>query len=176
MERLSVEIAARVMRLPAWRRSRTRLLFCSFGSEVRTDALIAETLEVGARLVLPRVRGPEEPLALHEVRDPQEELAPGSFGIMEPRKDVCPEVSPYDLDFVLIPGLAFDRRGGRLGYGGGFFDYVLNLRGDLLEQGAAVAVAFALQILGEVPQEGWDVRVPFIATEHALVDTRDKGS
>lgn len=176
IERKSAEIVARVMGLASWGRARRRLLFCSFGSEVRTDALIEETLISGARLVLPRVRGAEEPLALHEVRDPQQELAPGSFGIPEPDEIRCPEVSAYDLDFVLIPGLAFDRGGGRLGYGGGFYDYILNLRGDLLEEGAAVAVGFALQIVDGVPQEGWDVRVPLIATEDELINTRDKGS
>ena len=172
--RLSGPVVRRVMQLRAWERSTTRLLFCSFGSEVRTDALIGDTLANGARLVLPRVRGMEEPLALHEVRNPEEDLAPESFGILEPDAGRCPELSIDEIDFVLVPGLAFDRSGGRLGYGGGFFDYILNLRGDLLEQGAAIAVAFSLQIVDGVPLEGWDVRVPLIATENELIDVREE--
>jgi len=168
-------IARRVMALAGYERSRTRLLFASFGSEVRTDALIADTLRSGARLVLPRVIGPEEALALHEVRDPAQEIAPGSFSIPEPLES-CPELSLYEIDFVLVPGLGFDREGGRLGYGGGYFDYILNLRSDLVETGAAVAVAFEDQLIDEVPRESWDVRVPIIVTENEVIDTRPKRS
>lgn len=171
IELMSARIARRVMRLPAWERSTTRLLFCSFGSEVRTDALIDDTLYDRARLALPRVQGAEEPLALHEVTDPHLELNPGWLGIPEPDVDACRQMAPEELDFVLVPGIAFDRRGGRLGYGGGFFDYILNLRGDLIEQGAVVAVGFSLQIVEEVPLEGWDVRVPLIVTDTELIET-----
>ena len=174
-ERLSAAIARRVMDLPGWKRARSRMLFRSFGSEVLTDQLIDRTLRSRAELVLPRVTGLEETLALHAVADPDRELAPGHFGIDEPVSGRCPERSLYDVDFVLVPGLAFDREGGRLGYGGGFFDYVLNVRTDLMESGAVVAVAFALQIVDAVPLAGWDVRVPLIATEDELIDAIEKG-
>ncbi len=172
-EAASAAIARRVMALGAYRRARSRLLFRSFGSEVLTDRLIEETLRSSAELVLPRVKGLEESLALHAVQDPEHDLAPGCFGIDEPICERCPERSINDVDFVLVPGLAFDRHGGRLGYGGGFFDYILNVRTDLVESGAVVAVAYSLQIVDTVPQAGWDVSVPLIATEDELIDTRD---
>jgi 5-formyltetrahydrofolate cyclo-ligase len=172
-ERRSREAMRRVTQMPAYKRSRSRLLFRSFGSEVRTDLLIEDTLAGGAELILPRVKGIEESLALHAVADPVCDLAPGAFGIEEPIRGRCPERSLNDVDFVLVPGLAFDRRGGRLGYGGGFFDYILNVRSDLVEDGAVVAVAFSCQMVEEVPQEGWDVRVPMIATEDELIDAHD---
>jgi len=173
-ELASEAIARRVMALGSYRRARARLLFRSFGSEVLTDRLIGDTLRSSAELVLPRVKGLEEALALHAVGDPERDLAPGCFGIDEPIRDRCPDRSIYDVDFVLVPGLAFDRQGGRLGYGGGFFDYLLNVRTDLVESGAVVAVAYSLQIVDGVPQEGWDVQVPLIATEGELIDTRDR--
>lgn len=173
-ERRSDAIARRVMALPGYRRARSRLLFRSFGGEVLTDRLIRETLKSRAELVLPRVKGLEETLALHAVRDPETDLAPGCFGIEEPIRERCPERSLYDVEFVLVPGLAFDRRGGRLGYGGGFFDYILNMRSDLADSAAVVAVAFSLQIVEEVPQASWDVRVPLIATEDELIDAREE--
>ncbi|MBD3291734.1 MAG: 5-formyltetrahydrofolate cyclo-ligase [Armatimonadia bacterium] len=173
LERRSEQIARRVMGLSGWQRARSRLLFRSFGSEVLTDQLIDQTLGSGVELVLPRVKGLEETLALHAVADPECDLAPGCFGIDEPICDRCPERSLYDVDFVLVPGLAFDRAGGRLGYGGGFFDYILNVRTDLVESGAVVAVAFSCQVVEEVPTAGWDVRVPMIATEDELIDARD---
>ncbi|MGD9495448.1 MAG: 5-formyltetrahydrofolate cyclo-ligase [Armatimonadota bacterium] len=172
----SERIVRRVLAVSGYRRSRSRLLFASVGSEVRTERLVADTLRSGARLVLPRVRGPEESLALHEVSDPATELRPGAFGIPEPVVGNCPELSVYDLDFILVPGLAFDRTGGRLGHGGGYFDYILSLRNDLLETGAAVAVAFSVQLVDEVPREAWDVRVPIIVTEDEVIDTRKSRS
>ncbi len=170
----SEAIARRVMALSAWGRARSRLLFRSVGSEVLTDRLIANTLKARAELILPRVKGPEEPMAFHVVRDLEQDLTPGFAGIQEPIADRCPERSIYDLDFVLVPGLAFDRRGGRLGYGGGYFDYVLNLRTDLVESGSVVAVAYSAQIVETVPLEGWDVEVPLIATENELIDLRKR--
>lgn len=165
----SRQITRRVMRLPGYRRSRSRLLFASFRSEVRTEALVRDTLRCGARLVLPRVVGMEEPLALHEVRDPQRDLAPGWCGIPEPVPERCPELSVYDVDFILVPGLAFDRAGGRLGWGAGFFDWVLGHRPDLIDSGAVAAVAFDLQVVEEVPMQPWDVRVPTIVTDNGLI-------
>ena len=168
----SVAIARRVMSLGAYRRARSRLLFMSVGSEVRTDRLVADSLRSRARVILPRVVGPEDALALHGVCDLEREVVPGWMGIPEPVPGNCPEYSPDEVDFILVPGLAFDRRGGRLGYGGGYFDYILNLRTDLHESGAVVAVAFALQIVDAVPRESWDARVPIIVTEDELIDTR----
>jgi len=176
VEERSAEIARRVMLLGSYQRAQVRLLFASIGSEVRTDRLIAHTVRSRARLVLPRVRGPEEALALHEVADPETQLVPGWNGIPEPVAGNCPERTESDIDFILVPGLAFDRHGGRLGYGGGYFDYILNLRGDLVDSGAAVAVAFASQIVDEVPREAWDVRVPVIVTEDEVIDTRSDRS
>ncbi len=171
----SEEIARRVMQLPGWQRARSRLLFRSFGSEVQTDRLMNNTLRSRAELVLPRVKGLEEPLALHSVTDPERDLAPGYYGIEEPICERCPERSLYDVEFVLVPGLAFDRDGGRLGYGGGFFDYILNVRTDLADAGAVVAVAYECQIVDEVPVASWDMRVPMIATESELIDVREAG-
>lgn len=165
----SAEIARRVAELECYRAARTRLLFASFGSEVRTDALLTETLASEARLILPRVARGRQDLALHEVADLQADLAPGTWGIPEPIAERCPEVALCEVDFILVPGVAFDRRGGRLGYGGGFYDRILRARQDLVDSGAAVAVAFASQIVDQVPRREGDVLVPFVVTEDEIV-------
>ena len=165
----SAQIARRVSQLQCYRAARTRLLFASFGSEVRTDALLEEALASEARLILPRVARGRDELALHEVADLEADLAPGAWGIPEPIAERCPERALSEVDFILVPGVAFDRRGGRLGYGGGFYDRILRARLDLIESGAAVAVAFALQIVEQVPRREGDVLVPFVVTEDELV-------
>jgi 5-formyltetrahydrofolate cyclo-ligase len=165
----SAQIARRVTGLQCYRAARTRLLFASFGSEVRTDALLAEALASEVRLILPRVVGGHDELALHEVVDFEADLAPGTWGIPEPIAERCPEVALCEVDFILVPGVAFDRRGGRLGYSGGFYDRILRARLDLIESGAAVAIGFALQIVDRVPRHEGDVLVPFVVTEDELV-------
>ena len=165
----SLRIAERVTELLCYRAARTRLLFASFGSEVRTEALLAETAASEARLILPRVVHGRGDLALHEVRDLQVDLAPGAWGIPEPTPERCPEVSLSEVDFILAPGVAFDRQGGRLGYGGGFYDRILRERVDLVESSAAVAVTFALQVVGEAPRDERDVVVPVIVTEDEII-------
>ena len=175
IEARSEAIVRRVRELPGYRWSRSRLLFASFRSEVRTAALVRDTLRRGGRLVLPRVVGIEEPLALHQVLDPGADLRPGWCEIPEPIPERCPELSVFDVDFILVPGLAFDREGGRLGYGAGFFDWVLSNRQDLVSSGAAVAVAFSLQLVDEVPMQSWDVHVPMIVTEDGLIKTDRHG-
>jgi len=141
IERRSAEIARRVMELECYRAARTRLLFASFGSEVCTDSLLTETAD----------------------------MAPWMWGIREPFPLRCPTVSLSEVDFILVPGVAFDRRGGRLGYGGGFYDRILRERSDLVEAGAVVAVTFALQIVDEVPRDERDVLVPVIVTENEII-------
>jgi len=136
---------------------------------VRTDALLAEALASEARLILPRVARVRDELALHAVADLEADLAPGTWGIPEPIAERCAEVALGEVDFVLVPGVAFDRRGGRLGYGGGFYARILRARQDLVDSGAAVAVAFALQIVDRVPRHEGDVLVPFVVTEDELV-------
>lgn len=165
----SAQIARRVTQLQCYRAARTRLLFASFGSEVRTDALLAETLASEARLILPRVERGREELAFHEVVDLDADLAPGAWGIPEPIAERCPERALNEVDFILVPGVAFDRRGGRLGYGGGFYDRILRARQDLITDGAAVAVGFALQIVDRVPRHEGDVLVPLVVTEDEVL-------
>ncbi len=168
----SAQIARRVSQLQCYRAARTRLLFASFGSEVRTDALLAETLASEARLILPRVARGRDELALHEVADLEADLAPGAWGIPEPIAERCPERALSEVDFILVPGVAFDRRGGRLGYGGGFYDRILRARLDLIESGAAVAVAFALQIVDRVPRHESDMLLPLVMTEDGVTANR----
>ncbi len=87
------------------------------------------------------------------------ELVEGAFGIPEPQEK-NPALAPEDLDLILVPGLAFDRNKGRLGYGGGFYDRVLSQTGAI-----KIGVAFSFQIANELPQEPYDQRVDWILTE-----------
>ena len=154
-------ILSNVFDLPAYERSGVILAYASFGTELETDEFLRRVLDDGKTLVLPRVeRGG---LGLYEVHDIAGDLAPGPWGIREPVPKRCPFVDPGSVDFALIPGVAFDRTGRRLGYGGGFYDRLL--AGGLPRRAPLVSGAFEVQVVEKVPTDPRDVPVDLLITE-----------
>lgn len=148
--------------LSSWLRSqglRRVLAYRAFGGEPNVDALAGEF-----ELFTTRAHWRPEPrLTLHPW---ESATARNRLGILEPPPD-APHVAPDDIDVVLVPGLAFDRRGVRLGYGGGFYDRLL----PTLKVPFVGVTASAL-LLSELPQEEHDVRVQLLATEGGVQSVR----
>ena len=161
---LSGRIIGGVLDLPAYASSEVVLAYASFGTELRTEGFLRRVLEEGKVLLLPRVEGGG--LGLYEVRDVAQDLAPGTWGIREPAPDRCPAADPNKVHFALVPGVAFDRRGRRLGYGGGFYDRLL--AGGLQGRTPLVAGAFEAQMVDEVPVGPHDVPVDVVVTEKGV--------
>ncbi len=147
--------------LEAYQAARTVHLFVPFRSELDTRPILEDLWGRGVRAVLPRVV-PDNQLD-HCVVTSWDELEPGAWDIPEPVA-ACPLVDPAEVQLICVPGVAFDRKGGRLGYGGGFYD-------RFLESCPAprVALAFGLQIVGEVPREAHDLLVHRIVTEQEVI-------
>ena len=161
---LSERITRRLLALEAYRGARCVMAYASFGSEFETAGFLADVLRQGRKLVLPRIERGGRALHLHAVDDPTRQLAPGVWGIPQPRADVCPPVPASDLEFVLVPGVAFTRRGERLGYGGGFYDGFIR---SLAPRPPLIAAAFELQLLPELPTTDRDQLVDLVVTEEA---------
>jgi 5-formyltetrahydrofolate cyclo-ligase len=136
------------------------MFFASFRSEVDTLPMIRHALAAGKRAILPKVRGKD--LALFEIRDFDKDTAPGAWGIPEPR-EIMP-VTVEDVDFMIVPGLAFDENGNRLGYGAGFYDRLLPYY-----KKETAALAFEIQIVPEVPISSLDIPVKQIVTEKRTI-------
>jgi 5-formyltetrahydrofolate cyclo-ligase len=155
-------IARRVAGLPELAEPRTVLAFWSFGSEVPTGPLLAALADGGHRVLLPRIVGGDLELRTWSPGDP---LEPTAFGAMEPRGGR--EVAPAEVDVVITPGVAFDRTGARVGYGGGFYDRLFRrTRPDALR----VAIAADVQIVdGRLPGGSFDLPVHAIVTGSAVL-------
>src|SRR5262245_52998758 len=111
--------------LPGFVQADTVMLYVTaFPEELPTDGFFATAYQAGKRVVCPRVDRSARRLRLHRVEDPGRDLRPGVLGIPEP-SPVLPEVAPESVDWVLVPGLAFDERGYRLGRGAGHYDRLL---------------------------------------------------
>ena len=157
----SEKIDARLWELSELQRASTVLAFASIGNEVRTHACIESAWAKGKRVGLPRVVGDE--LLLHLV-DPGTALAEGSYSVPEPSAD-APRLEPIDVDFALIPALAVDSRGYRIGYGGGYYDKLI----PLLKRACTCAVAYDFQLISEVPELPFDVTVDLVVTDERVI-------
>jgi 5-formyltetrahydrofolate cyclo-ligase len=162
----SAAIAQRVAALPEFAAASAVLLTLAFRSEWNTRPLVSAALAASKTVVVPRVDRQTRMLELHSIADPERDVVPGPLDIPEPRPE-RPQVPRDAIDFVLVPGVAFDLDGRRLGYGGGYYDRLLPL---LAARAARVAGAFDIQIVERVPAASHDVRVDAIVTELRLVE------
>jgi 5-formyltetrahydrofolate cyclo-ligase len=162
--RLSARVCDRAAKLTELRGASTVMLFASFRSEVDTGPLVAACLGRGIAVALPRVLGPRL-LEAVLITDPAIDLAPGTWGIPEPRAGL-PVVAPGELDVVFVPGAAFSAAGTRCGYGGGFYDAYLQ---RLAPGTPRIALAFDVQVLEAVPCEAHDLTVDAIVTESRVI-------
>ena len=151
--RRSEAIRRKVFRLTAFRRARTVCCYVALPYEVQTWRMIEEMLARGKRVVVPVARPGTKRLQLSEVQDPGAELAPGAHGVLEPAPSTLRPVRARDVDLVLVPGLAFDRRGYRLGHGHGYFDRFL---ARLPKTTTTVGLAFRFQLLDRLPTAAHD--------------------
>lgn len=159
----SKEIATRVLGLDELQSASTVLAFASIRNEVRTELLVDALRRSDKRLVFPRVVA--EGLALHLVESTSE-LAEGAFSVPEP-KDTAPRVDPSEVDFVLVPALAVDERGYRIGYGGGYYDRLL----PLTTRACTCVLAFDFQLIAEVPNLPLDVPADLVVTDARIIRT-----
>ncbi len=162
--RASADATTRLRSLPEIAAARVVLAFWSFGSELSTAGLIASLDGDGVAVALPRIVDRE--LEARRYR-PGDALDRTSFGAYEP--STGPALDPSTIDAIVVPGVAFDREGRRVGYGGGFYDRFLPTTRPVAIR---VGLAFDLQLAasGEVlPAGSFDLRVDAVVTESELV-------
>jgi 5-formyltetrahydrofolate cyclo-ligase len=142
--------------------------FMPLKSEINPLPLLQKLAEAGARLALPAIAGRGKPLIMRawEFGAP---LDRGQWGIREPKPE-APEVEP---DILLVPLLAFDRAGYRLGYGAGYYDMTIH-RLRALKAVTAVGIAFAAQEVPKIPTTPRDERLDLVLTEREVIDLRGK--
>jgi 5-formyltetrahydrofolate cyclo-ligase len=131
-------------------------------SEVDTAGLVAHATRRGLVVAYPRIDRPHRALAFH--RATPAELAPSVFGLREPSRD-APAVAVGDLAAIIVPGIAFDATGHRLGWGRGHYDATLTLARSV----PAIGLAFSCQIVPRVPADTADVPVHLVVTEAGVM-------
>ena len=156
-------IQERLQATAVYGRARTVAAYVGVRSEVPTLPLVESMLAAGKRVVLPVVEGDDIRLIRLESVG---ELAPAVFGLLEPGPEVRDRlerrVQPAELDLMLVPGVAFDRKGGRIGYGKGFYDRLL---ARSRSGTPTVGLAFEAQLIPDVPMGPADYHLKHLVTE-----------
>jgi 5-formyltetrahydrofolate cyclo-ligase len=166
-EAWTASITTRLEALQAWRDARVIHAYVgALDGEVGTRAIVERALAEGRTVACPRVRREPPGLASYAIRS-LDDLVAGPRGLWEPDPDRGEAVPDSALDLVLVPGIAFDRRGWRIGFGAGYYDRFL-----AGVAAATVGLAFSLQILDKLPVEPHDVPVDWIMTEGETIACR----
>ncbi|MFZ2404194.1 MAG: 5-formyltetrahydrofolate cyclo-ligase [Methylobacter sp.] len=164
-------ICAQFIIHPAYRSAKTVMWYVHCRSEVRTQSALLDELATDKRIVIPYCTKDEQGynrLGLWWLED-FAELVPGMWGILEPPMqrwgEAGKEIDPEQIDCILVPGVAFDRNGGRLGNGAGYYDCLLkSVRADAV----LIGVCFESQLVEQVVMDAHDVAMDYVITEKTI--------
>lgn len=155
-------VTEKLLSTDLYKNANTIMAYIDFRNEVRTEKIIKTAIADGKRIVIPISIVDTRQLVLSELIDYDFELSPGAYGILEPRPEFIREIDPETVDLVLIPGVAFDERGYRVGYGAGYYDRFLE---KVRPDSSKIALAFELQMVDYACEDSHDVPVDLIITE-----------
>lgn len=168
-DRQAKSIKAHELLLQVEEFQRANNLFCyvSYRSELETHAIIKECLAQGYKISVPLTL-PGQGLEAYEIADPVHDLAPGYCSIPEPIVARTKKSDPGSIDVVLLPGSVFDLKGGRLGYGGGYYDRFLAQNAP---KALRIGLAFEFQVVDLVPTMAHDQPLDYLVTEDRIIKT-----
>jgi len=166
--RLSRHIASRFLNLPELESASAFFIYVNFRSEVETLPLIHHLLQENKVVTVPWTDRKNHALRVIRITDPDQDLRPGYCGIPEPGPSLLagPSFDPARLDVVILPGSVFDRHGGRLGYGGGYYDRFLV---HAAPQALRIALAYDLQVVDRLNLQPHDQPMDILITESDIL-------
>ncbi|TKB25738.1 5-formyltetrahydrofolate cyclo-ligase [Desulfopila sp. IMCC35006] len=167
IETKSFAIQQRLLELDQLRKHQSIFVYVSFRSEVATLSLIDSLIELGKTVIVPITRIKEKRLDAIHITNRLTDLVPGYCNIPEPKDELCTTalVAPEEIETILLPGSVFDERGGRFGYGGGYYDRFL----AKVPTAARIGLAFELQIIEKAPLQDHDELLDLVVTEKRVI-------
>ncbi len=164
-QRNSTVIVNNLWQIDGFSSAQNIMLYINFRSEVETLPLIEECTKRNIQVTAPLTITKPPRLVPFPVTDPEKDLRPGYCNIPEPDQDRLTPWDPSKIDVVLLPGSVFDRQGGRLGYGGGYYDRFLSQEAP---QALRIALAFEIQIVDKVPVQAHDIPMHYLVSEKKI--------
>jgi 5-formyltetrahydrofolate cyclo-ligase len=169
VRRRSAAISQRLVELEAFRGAATVMLYLPIRNEVDATPALTHCLNDGKRLVLPRMDYARNRIVAHRVDDPATQLVLGRMDLVEPDAAATEVVAPEEVELVAVPGLAFDRRGNRIGWGRGYYDAFLASLGS---SACRAGLAYGFQLVGAIEHDGHDVPMDCVVTDEEVLVTR----
>lgn len=166
----SQTIEKRLFSLDEFKEAKVVMFYISFGSEVNTHFMVEDSLKIGKKVAVPFCETESQKLGASFITSFREDLEAGAYGILEPKKMKRAETPLSQIELILIPGLVFDLRGHRLGYGQGYYDKFLKE----IPWVTVVGLAYELQIVERLPRFPHDIAVSKIITEARLISGRNR--
>ena len=164
----SLVILQSILNLEQIKQSNSFFVYVSFRSEVETFTLIQALLKMGKTVCVPITRVQEKRLDAIRITDPDTDLEPGYCAIPEPKETLCntQQMQPSEIDVIFLPGSVFDERGGRFGYGGGYYDRFLSANPKAIR----IGLAFEMQIVPKAPLQSHDEILDMVITEKRIIE------
>ena len=159
----SKEIKERLFSLKEYKEAEAILFYISYNGEVFTHDMILESF-YKKNIIVPVSNKQDSSLTLSHLKS-WEELSIGSYGILEPRIEKIRKTNVEDIDLIIVPGVAFDEKGNRLGHGKGYYDRLLKKTNAL-----TIGLAFEFQIVDKIPTNKNDRPVDIIITENIIIN------
>ena len=167
--RKSDEVKRKLLRTAQFCEARTIFFYLALADEVQTEKLIDHSLKLGKRVAVPLIESHNNQILISKLKDPKRELEPGRLGILQPKKNFYRPLTTEELELVIVPGVAFDKRGSRLGFGKGFYDRFLKRVPDKTK---SIALAFELQLVDDIRPQPHDAPVDYIITEKRIIECK----
>jgi len=166
----SISIFNKLIETNFYKDANNVMLYISFGKEVVTKYIVDNLQSRGKRVFIPVTVPKTKALIISELKNFEEDLQVGHFGVMEPKEEALRPVDPSILDLVIVPGVAFDKSGYRIGYGGGYYDRFLP---RLSHKATTVSLAFDMQLIDTIPTSKYDLPVQYIITEEQFIKCKE---
>lgn len=164
---LSEAIKRRLLEADFYKNAKVIMAYIAFGSEVETNDICNNAFVDGKRLAVPLCNRGNNTISAWEIKG-QSELKEGCYGIKEPNTAIATLMPPSEIDIVLVPALCYDLKGGRIGYGKGYYDRFLPL---LPSHTLKIGLAYEQQLVNSLPGEAHDIGLDMVITPERIINT-----
>lgn len=171
VQQAGLAIQDRLITMPVLRNASRVLIYVSMGSEVCTDGIIQYMLQTGKKVAVPYLHEQHGSMDASEIWDPERELILGKYDTRVPKPEYIRMVAPQDIDAIIVPAIAFDLAGNRLGYGGGYYDRYLK---RIAPETVLIGINYAIQMVEKLPTNRNDMPVDIIVHEKGIIHTANK--